>query len=133
MPQGGPLPWENFLSTNVPWSTGTLAPHTVAIYRPYQTVNAGINSYAGFTQENGTLIVDGLTATIQIYRQGGMSPGKLPGDTYMPIFKVFIGNLLNGVVQERDFIVDETGKRYQVMGVEFEVLATQIWAQLMEL
>lgn len=93
-------------------------PRTIAIHRPGAQTGEGKLGYGGATQAAETLVVAGIAASIQLRREGQRSPVGLPGDAARPSWDVFTrrGALEDGLVKDRDIVVDDLGRRFLVLG-----------------
>jgi hypothetical protein len=109
-----------------------LYPNIISVSRPNQDNAVGAQPYSGILPANESAIITGLAAHIEADRQGTVPTAKLPGDAAgQSIWKIiFIGG--RGLVQERDFITDEVGKRYQVISADWGPLSTTCRCQIME-
>lgn len=111
-------------------------PRLINITRPAQPVKAGANGYSGLLVTSETTILSNIPANIQIDRTGHHSAAGLPSDAIgEPTYKVFIGSgngIAAGQIRGRDIITDDAGWRYQVVAVEWQPLAIQIRAQILE-
>jgi hypothetical protein len=109
-----------------------LYPRVINIKRLNQNTAVGAQSYSGINKTNETVIATGIAAHIQADRQGTSPTAKLPGDaagesTWKIIFKAALG-----LVQARDFIVDDLGNTYQVISPDWGPLVTTCRCQIME-
>lgn len=97
---------------------------------------AGAGSYDGLQRSAETVVARNMPCNIQIDRTGSASPAKLPGDPIGdPTHRLFFpGSVVpsSATILERDVFEDEQGRRYQAIAVEWQVLATQVRAQLLE-
>jgi hypothetical protein len=117
-----------------------LYPHRVAIRRNLGQPVAGLSAYDGAQASAETVIASGVICNIQIDRTGRPPDAQLPADPIgAPTHKIFFpGALLggiaaaNGFVHINDILVDDLGQRFQVIVTEWQPLALQVRAQLME-
>ena len=109
-----------------------LYPRTISIGRQARNTTAGAQPYSGINQATETQITSGIAARIQVDRQGTDSPGKLPTDAAgESIWKIIFKAPL-GLVQNRDFIIDDQGLRYQVIAAYPGPMVTTCRCQIME-
>jgi hypothetical protein len=124
----------------VPQPINLLYPHRVDVRRNLEQPTPGRSAYDGAQATAETTIVSGVICNIQIDRTGRPPDAKLPADPIgAPTHKVFFpGEAFGGVasgygfIQVRDTLVDGLGQRYQVIVTEYQPLALQVRAQLME-
>lgn len=111
-----------------------LYPRTIAIHRPGAQAGEGRLTYGGATQSAETLVVEGIAASIQLRREGQRSVVGLPGDGARPSWDVFTRRraLADGQVQDRDIIVDDLGRRFQVLGDYIDSMGGKYRAERLE-
>jgi hypothetical protein len=93
-------------------------PRTIEVRRPNAKSGEGALSYGGQTQSAETVLATGIMASIQLRREGQRNTTGLPGDGTRPNWDVFTPRtvLADGLVQDRDIVVDDLGRRFQVLG-----------------
>lgn len=109
--------------------------HTFSVYRPTQPDSSvGLQSYSGVTPSDETLIASGFPGAMQWSREGQRPYLQLPSDAPKKIgWLIFLPPLPEGVViRERDFLVDDMGRRHLAMGIYVSDLGYRIAAELME-
>lgn len=102
-----------------------LFPRTVAVHRPAADSGVGFQAaYAGQTQAAETPILTGLQASIQVRREGSVNKVGLPGDGTAPFWDVFLHrrDVTAGQVMNRDIIIDDLSRRFQVVASDYESL-----------
>ena len=109
-----------------------LFPNIISISRPNQDSVVGAQPYSGILPSNETVIASGIAAHIEADRQGTQPTAKLPGDAAGESIWKIIFSAARGFVQERDFISDEVGKKYQVISADWGPLSTSCRCQIME-
>jgi hypothetical protein len=117
-----------------------LYPHRVSIRRNLEQPKAGKSSYDGAQASAETTLMTGVMANVQIDRTGRPPDAKLPADPIgAPTHKIFFpGEWLGGTasgygfIRVNDILVDDLGQRFQVIVTEYQPLALQVRAQLME-
>lgn len=110
--------------------------YTVLLYRYRTDTPAGEGGYSGSGQSSDlNLIASGLQASVQKYRVGRSTPANLPGDAGAPAYNVvmpFSSVPTLGMIMERDILVDQLGRRFQVFAVEWSVLGFSAQCLLLE-
>lgn len=110
-------------------------PRTVSIRRPSQQTGVGYQPSEGSEQagEEQSLF-NGLPAGIQARREGQKSAVGLPGDGSRPVWYIFIPRraLPLGSVQDRDIVVDDLGKRYQVLADYWDSMGYRLTVERLE-
>lgn len=113
-----------------------LYPRTIKITRPLGQTGVGWQSaYAGDTEGGETVLATGIPASIQAKgRQGKENPVKLPGDSTISMFTIFIplNALARDVLQHHDVITDDLGQRYQVLTPGWDSLGYSAVCQSLE-
>jgi hypothetical protein len=110
-------------------------PRTIAITRPNTNDTPGDRGYSGVTKANETPIVSGLPASIQLQSKGGAPLGGTPSDAFsMSRYAVMIpfAAAALGLIEERDIVTDDLGKRYQVVGAYWNSLGHNLSCTLLE-
>lgn len=109
-----------------------LYPRTISINRQNQDATEGSQPYSGITPANQTVIATGIAAHIESDRQGTLPTTKLASDAAgESIWKIIFKAAL-GLVQDRDFIIDDLGITYQVISADWGPLTTTCRCQIME-
>lgn len=110
-------------------------PRTVSITRPGSQGGAGLQTgYLADQKASETPVVSGLDASIQLRREGTANPTGLPGDGKSPLWDVLIplGQLAAGVVQDRDLVYDDLGRKFQVVADYWDSLGANFRVQRLE-
>jgi hypothetical protein len=112
-----------------------LYPRTVSVFRLQTNETPGAQPYSGTTKGAETLIVSGLPASIQFTRKSGSPLGGTPSDAPNKAgFNIMIplSAAANGTITERDIIVDDLGKRYEVFGAYWNSLGFNLQTELLQ-
>lgn len=110
-------------------------PRIISIRRPNTDSAVGAQPYSGTTQANETQIAADLPASIQLQSKGGTPEAGTPSDAfsmsrYAVMIPFFAAPL--GLITERDIVVDDLGKRYQVVGAYWNSLGHNLSCTLLE-
>lgn len=108
---------------------------TFSVYRPTTPASSvGLQSYSGVTPSDETLIASGFPGAMQWSREGQKPYLDLPSDAPKKIgWLVFLPTLPGGaMIRERDFLVDDLGRRHLAMGIYLSDLGYRIAAELMQ-
>lgn len=91
---------------------------TITVRRAAAQTGEGKLGYGGKTQAGEANVQTGIPASIQLRREGQRNQTGLPGDGARPSWDVFTprGMLAAGGVHDLDVIVDDLGRRFQVLG-----------------
>ena len=111
-------------------------PRTISIRRPNPNVGAGALPYSGETAANETALFAGKTfsASIQHRSSRGKASGNLPADAQSGAdFYIFVRAPNLGDIAERDIIVDDLGKRYQVIAAYWNSFSYRLSVTLEEM
>jgi len=109
-----------------------LYPSTISITRQNQNNALGTQGYGGVLATNESIIATGIPAHIQADRQGTRPQSGLPADAAgQSIWKV-IFKAAKGLVQDRDIITDDIGRRFQVISADWGPLVTTCRSQILE-
>jgi hypothetical protein len=101
--------------------------------RQTPVTGGGLKPYGGDTRANEEVIASGLPASIQAKRERSRPDGGLPSEAYSRAgWNVFIRTASLGEITERDVIVDDLGKRYQVIAAYWNSLGYKITADLLQ-
>jgi hypothetical protein len=95
-----------------------LYPRTIKVMRPAAQDGVGaMDDYVADTAEAEVLVVADIPASIQAKRAGGKNPVGLPADGGNNAWQVMTPPraLSDGTVINRDIIVDDLGRRFQVV------------------
>ena len=108
-------------------------PRTVSIRRQNVQTTAGVQPYSGNLATNETVIAPGLAASIQEKRERSTPDAGLPSDAYARAgWSIFIPSSDRTLIRERDIVVDDIGKRYQVLAAYWNSLGYKVAADLLE-
>jgi len=103
---------------------------------PALGAGAGAGQYDGLQRSDETVIATDLPCNIQIDRTGRPPVTGVPGDPIgSPTYKFFFAGATvpaQDFILERDILEDELPRRYMVIAVEWQVIGTQVRAQLLE-
>lgn len=112
-----------------------LYPRTIAIRRAITNETPGSQPYSGTQEANETVIATVLPASIQLQSKGGTPEAGTPSDAFnMSRYAVMIPRAAAaiGLITERDIVVDDLGKRYQVVGAYWNSLGYNLACTLLE-
>jgi hypothetical protein len=112
-----------------------LYPHTVVVYRPGAQTGAGKLAYGGQTQTTEQQITPNpIACNIELRREGQKNTTGLPGDANRPTYDVRIPRaaLANGMVLDRDILMDGLGQRYVVQSNYWNSLGYTMRAERLE-
>jgi hypothetical protein len=107
-------------------------PRVINISRQNANSAIGAQPYSGLSASNETVVASGIEARIQIQRQGSWPVAKLAGDAVGESVYRILFKSADGLVQDRDIITDDLGKRYQVVQFQWQPMITTCIAQIME-
>lgn len=113
-----------------------LYPRTVTVRRPNPQTGTGAIGYGGETAANETALLFGqaFPASIQHRSGKGKQGGSLPADAPSRAdWYIFIRAPNNGDITENDIIVDDLGKRYQVIAAYWNSLGYRVSAELLQM
>ena len=108
--------------------------YTIDLYRQSTAAPAGAGAYSGDPSGLG-LIASGLEGSVQNYRVGKSTPANLPGDAGAPDYNIvmpFTSVPTLGMIMERDVLVDNLGRRFQVFSTEWTFLGFSARCLLLE-
>lgn len=108
---------------------------TITIKRPNPLAGVGAQGYSSLQSTNETVRFTGIPASIQRQRRIGHSDSGVPSATdskggygiYVPDYALVLGD-----VTERDVVIDDLGKRYQVMNAYWNILGYKLVCVLLE-
>lgn len=93
--------------------------HTISVVRSARQSGVGSQlGYAGDDRAHDVALGTGIPASIQFRREGQKGAVGLPGDGSRPTWDVFLPRLTmagGAVITDRDYVVDEMARRYQVL------------------
>lgn len=111
-------------------------PRRIAVHRPDTNPGAGAQDYSGVSAADESNVFRDLPASIQ-FKPGGKRPaGGLPADTATKAnHRIFIPKAcaVLGTIQERDVVIDDLGKRYQVIAAYWNSLGYNLYAELLQM
>lgn len=114
-----------------------LYPRTVDVHRPNSTPGqAGAVAYQGETMANESVLLTGLPASIQHRSGKGAGNTGLPADAPKKAdFYIFIPrcSAALGSISENDVVIDDLGKRYQIIAAYWNSLGYRISAELLQM
>jgi hypothetical protein len=112
-----------------------LYPRTLSIRRPRPNQTAGLQPYSGQSKAAEDVIATGLPASIQLNHKSGPPQGGTPSDAYNRSgYDILIprGAAALGSICERDIVVDDLGKRYEVTGAYWNSLGYNLSAEMLQ-
>lgn len=127
-------PWET--AAPRPWETQQpIYNRVIAIRRPQTNETPGDQGYSGTQEANESVILSGLPASIQFAGAGGEPLGGTPSDAskrgnYRIMIPASAASI--GSITERDIVVDDLGKRYEVFATWPDSLGYNLHTELLE-
>jgi len=106
-------------------------PRTITITRPKVQSGVGAVAYGGVIQAQELPIAQGISASIQLSKQGKSGAVGLPADGKTTWWKILFQGPL-GLVQDRDIITDDLGVRYQVVAPYWNSLGYNLLTERLE-
>lgn len=109
-----------------------LRPHTISIRRPTTPSGTSPLGYQGLRKQDEVVVATGIKANIAASRESRPVTSGLPSAVmFRTLYKiVFDGK--DGLVRNRDVIVDQNGRRYQVLSVSWGSLGFSVLGELLE-
>jgi hypothetical protein len=107
----------------------------ITITRAAAQTGAGLQAYGGDVEANETVILAGQAAAVQAMRQGMANKPGLPLDTRMAEWRIYFRMALGfdaTLVQDRDFVTDDLGRRFQVVSAYPNPMGWRLSCQRME-
>lgn len=110
---------------------------TIQIKRPQGNSAAGAQPYQGVLDTNESVVIGppGIPASVQLSRREGRPKPNVPADAESQMgYNIFIPLAYSvlGQIHERDIVVDDLGKRYQVEGAYWNILGYNLSTTLLE-
>jgi hypothetical protein len=93
--------------------TDILRPRTIAIHRNAVQTGVGAAGYGGMRHTNETVLASDLPASIQNTRTGRSNKEQLPSGSPVSTWRIYYQCPV--LVKEDDIIVDDLGRRFQVI------------------
>lgn len=125
------LPFD-FLIGNATFFVGAMQPllpilgvecnRTVTIKRYEQASTAGVTSYGGYTEAEGTILMQNCPCSILQQDKGDNHPIALPMDGKIPRQQMILPNLPGSSFRLSDIVIDDRGVRSNVLSVELSDL-----------
>lgn len=112
-----------------------LYPRTVTITRPGAQSGEGQQGYGGLSPTTEAPVTIGAVSSWNASIQAAgtrNNPTGTPSDVPISCFRVFIFGFPDGVVQDRDIITDEKGRRYQVISSYCDSLGSNFYCMRLE-
>lgn len=111
-------------------------PRTISVRRPNNNVTptAGQVGFGGADPIQETVILTGLPAVIDFDRFGRQDPGNLPTDSKLAFYFIqFPPNAIpaENTVQQNDVLLDDFGRRFQVVGLTWSAIGTTAYAEIL--
>jgi len=108
---------------------------TITITRAAPQTGAGLQSYGGDVEASEVMILSGQAAGIQARRQGIANKPGLPLDVRMGEWRIYF-RMAPGfdatLIQDRDFVTDDQGRRFQVVTAYPNPMGWSLSCQRME-
>ncbi len=113
-----------------------LYPRTITVKRPARITGVGvIDDYVSQAPAGETVIASNIPASIQAKTGGGRNPAALPSDSRaLTTWRILTprGALADGQVLNRDVIVDDLNRRFQVVAAYTAPLGADFVCEQME-
>lgn len=97
-------------------------PRTISITRPYTLSGIGAQPYQGLEPSQETPVASGIPANIQQVKETRQPIAGLPGDVARGTLWCVFFRSQNGLVNDRDIIIDDLNVRYQVIAAYWNSL-----------
>jgi hypothetical protein len=127
-------PWEQ--SAPRPWETAQpLFDRIISIRRPTKPTTVGAIGYQGLQPVRETVILSGITASIQFQPKRERPLGGTPSDPASTAqWHIYIpsGFAVAGQIVERDVVADDLGRRFAVFAAWPTALGFVLAAELLE-
>jgi len=95
--------------------------------QPEDAVGAvGPLSYGGDVSSNEVMIMQGWPAGVLETKRATRGATNLPGDEDMAWFDVYLPLYAGTLITQNDILVDQTGRRYRVSGIELTTLGWRL-------
>ncbi|GGH14813.1 hypothetical protein GCM10007036_14370 [Alsobacter metallidurans] len=108
-------------------------PRTISVRRPSAPSGRGAVGYQGLQASDESVIASGLAASIQESGTASRTDAGLPADAFSStIWRIFIPQLPDGQLRNRDIIVDDQGRRFQVVAAYWNSLGYNARCHIME-
>lgn len=112
-----------------------LYPRTVCITRPEGKREVGAVGYSGLSPARETVVIEGVSASIQM-KSGGAPPqvGLPSGASQRTYWKILIPNgaVEPGLIHTRDVVTDDLQARYQIVAPYLNPLGYTLLAEKLE-
>ena len=102
----------------------------ITIQRKAAASQVGAQGYGG--QPTITTIASGVPANINLKKEVGTPPAKLPGDTSRGTYWNVSFYAPDGAVRDRDIVIDSQGNRYQVTAANWQAIGYQCLCEVLE-
>jgi len=87
---------------------------TISIVRPTQTTGVGNLGYVGYTKASSITIVSGMPCAFLLQSSGGQADTKLPTDTRVANWTIYLPNLGNVFIRNNDIIIDSDNQEFAI-------------------
>ena len=107
----------------------------ITVSRPVSQTGAGQQPYGGNARASETVIISGIPASIEQRRTGQRNDPNLPLDGSRATWRIYIDEGVvpdSSAIQDRDFITDDLGRRFQVVAGNPDFMGWTIHVERME-
>ena len=108
-----------------------LRPYLIDIHRPTRPTNVGAQSYGGVTQVQEEVIRTKVRANIRSARTGRQI-FDIPADTSFRSYFYIVFRGKKGSAKVHDIIIDDSGRRFQIVSDAWSSMGFQVLAELLE-
>jgi len=129
------FPWEDN-EASLSWEiTQGLYDRVISIHRPIIPNSVGTVGYQGLLPSKEVVLFTNLPATIQYQLRRDIPLPHLPADAFsVPLWHMWIplGYIVDGDVTERDIVVDDLARRFQLFGAWPNTLGQMLAGELLQ-
>lgn len=113
--------------------TDAIYNRTIAIFRQAAQAGVGAIGYGGTTPAQQAQIASDIAASIQLVKSKAANPAGLPADVPTTEWRIFFRSANPILMSESDVIVDDLGRRFEVMGAYPNAFGYSALCKLLEL
>lgn len=113
--------------------TDAIYNRTISIFRQAAQAGVGAIGYGGTTPAQQAQIATGISASIQLVKSKAANAAGLPTDVSTTEWRIFYRSTNMSLMSERDVIVDDLGRRFEVMGAYPNPFGYSALCRLLEL
>lgn len=108
-----------------------LKPYLITIKRSIRPTNVGAQTYGGVTEAAEEVLRTNVRANIRAARTGRQI-FDIPADTSFRAYFYIVFKGRKGSVKTHDIIIDDSGRRFQVVNDAWSSMGFQVLAELLE-